>query len=76
MFYLKECLVAFKCTSLACFIVKYRSMSVIWIGLFPALLPVGGAVILSSLPLGWAPVVLVGRWPPFCPFWRGVADPG
>ena len=35
MFYLKEFLSHYKFTPFACFLVKYRSMSVICIGLFP-----------------------------------------
>ena len=55
-------------------------MSVIWIGLSPALLFVGDAVILSSLPLGWTrvvlvghyqPLTLVGHWAPFLSVWPG-----
>ena len=55
------------------------------IGLFPALLTVGGAVILSSLPLGWTrvvlvghyqPLALVGRWPPSYSVWPGTGYTG
>ena len=55
------------------------------IGLFPALLSVGDAVILSSLPLGWTrvvlvghyqPLTLVGRWPLPVLFGPVLGDPG
>ena len=52
-------------------------MIVIWIGLFPALLSLGDAVILSSLPLGWTRVVLAGHYQPLpVLFGTVLGDPG
>ena len=68
-------------TPFAYFIVKYQSMSVIWIGLTPALLSVGGAVILTPLPLGPSSWTLSVPDPsgPFAPpvlFGSALDDPG